>query len=362
MINYNSKEKELTVETMFVAQNSGDINIQIQLDEVLENCNYFLEYSCPKYNKYCSCVLSIEDKILDIKLPSLLTKFVGEVYVQLVMRNQSNGEIIDKSMISQDPLLIVKNSINANIEVNDDQEETLIGQIVELLNNFEVIKSDIEKQLQEKLNNSEYDSFLVEYNRQIEEIKGILTSNDVEYDTLQELVDTLKNNKEGITNLETQISKKADKTLLNDYAKKSYIGQILTFDYTNIQINRIDDSMIFDTKEKVANHFGGVWENFSPGRVLIGQGLCEDINYTVGQESGSSKHILSVNEIPKHYHKTYSLYSPDNKPGGMTGRQLASSTNDGQTWFGYDTSEVGENMPHNNMQPYRVVYMYRRLS
>lgn len=47
---------------------------------------------------------------------------------------------------------------------------------------------------------------------QIENIKNVLTSNDVDYDTLQELVNALKNNVSDIGSIFTELAKKADKT------------------------------------------------------------------------------------------------------------------------------------------------------
>ena len=140
----------------------------------------------------------------------------------------------------------------------------------------------------------------------------------------------------------------------------------------------------------------GTWQQFAPGRVLVGYGVGNDgtdsINYnTVLAQGGKYYHTLTSGEMPSHSH-----------PHDIGGRALSNGAHyhrfmgdDGLEAFNFKESYInydarshggnggiyrtttdgahehslqitggvqttGGNQKHNNIQPYIVVYMFRR--
>lgn len=151
------------------------------------------------------------------------------------------------------------------------------------------------------------------------------------------------------------------------------------------------------TATNPADLFGfGTWQQFAPGRVLVGYGVGNDgtdsINYnTVLAQGGKYYHTLTTGEMPAHAH-----------PHDIGGRALSNGAHyhrfmgdDGLEAFNFKESYInydarshggnggiyrtttdgahehslqitggvqttGGNQKHNNIQPYIVVYMFRR--
>ena len=91
--------------------------------------------------------------------------------------------------------------------------------------------------------------------------------------------------------------------------------------------------------------FGGTWQSFGSGRVLVGVDSNQSEFNTVEKTGGEKKHTLTVNEMPYE-----TLCHPIN-------RRLSSGN-----ISAWDFSARGGNQPHNNLQPYITVYMWRRVS
>lgn len=117
------------------------------------------------------------------------------------------------------------------------------------------------------------------------------------------------------------------------------------------------------------------------GRVLLGASSA----YPVGSEGGEATHTLSGSEMPAHTHDRGTMQITGNFPtfdcggkeepygafyyagGGETRRE--GTTNTGwdyrvgfeasRAWTG-STSSAGSSQPHNNLQPYRSAYIWRR--
>lgn len=135
-----------------------------------------------------------------------------------------------------------------------------------------------------------------------------------------------------------------------------------------------------------ASLFGGTWEQIKD-RFLVGAGN----SYGVGDTGGSSTHTLSTAEMPKHSHTRGTMnitgkiwgdmirrdnnvsrsgaFELDNTlkgnisspNGGYSGVSTGIGFNASNNWTG-STSEAGSNSSFNIMNPYRAVYMWKRIS
>ena len=104
----------------------------------------------------------------------------------------------------------------------------------------------------------------------------------------------------------------------------------------------------------------GTWSRYGEGRVLVSQSVSDTEFDTLGETGGSKTHTLSVSELPSHTH-THTV---------KTGRSFSSSIGNAPVVQGSDntilstsdetTSSTGSGSAHNNLQPYIVVYMWRR--
>lgn len=101
-----------------------------------------------------------------------------------------------------------------------------------------------------------------------------------------------------------------------------------------------------------ASLFGGTWESIG-GRFLLGA----DSTYTAGSTGGEATHTLTNDEMPAHRHAIYMNGETSN--GEFWGPNVVTPQNKTSA-NATDTS--GSNHPHNNMPPYLVVYMWKRVS
>lgn len=115
------------------------------------------------------------------------------------------------------------------------------------------------------------------------------------------------------------------------------------------------------TNMNPGNFIGGTWASFGNGRVLMGEGTGEDINglsqtFAGGTEGGEYTHTLTVNEMPAHTHTFYRYLSS----GSDTG--ISSTRHDSDKRTSINTGSTGGGQAHNIVQPYVVVYFWRRIA
>lgn len=99
--------------------------------------------------------------------------------------------------------------------------------------------------------------------------------------------------------------------------------------------------------------FGGTWAAFGAGKVLVGLDANDTSFDTVEETGGAKTHTLTVGEIPSHTHTFTAMQDTNNSVNRSGGGDLgapASST----------TAATGGGAAHNNLQPYIVVYMFKR--
>ena len=101
----------------------------------------------------------------------------------------------------------------------------------------------------------------------------------------------------------------------------------------------------------------GTWVAFGAGRVMVGIDSTDSDFNEAEEEGGSKTHTLTVDEIPSHDHS----YT-DNKSFLLGTAQSGSSVNTHNTnvELSVTTGSTGGGNAHNNLQPYVVVYMWKR--
>jgi hypothetical protein len=115
------------------------------------------------------------------------------------------------------------------------------------------------------------------------------------------------------------------------------------------------------TPEEVATLIGvGTWEAFGEGRVLIGTGSTADsqptpetVAFAAAATGGEFNHTLTTDEMPAHTHTT-----THGSGGGAT--HCTSSQSSAESCSTNPTSSTGGGSVHNNLQPYIVVYFWKR--
>ena len=101
---------------------------------------------------------------------------------------------------------------------------------------------------------------------------------------------------------------------------------------------------------------GTSWEQVQ-GRMLMGA----SDTYPVGSEGGEAQHTLTQGEMPSHTHVMNGWTIGTEDKGVATGLTVnaypLTHNNSIQT-----TKATGGGQPHNNLPPYRAVYIWRRTS
>lgn len=138
--------------------------------------------------------------------------------------------------------------------------------------------------------------------------------------------------------------------------------------------------------------FGGTWSRIAQGRVLVGQDITQTEFDTAEETGGEKEHTITTGEMPSHTHSTDHNHaaatstSNGNHSHTLT-RKAGSGTStgvvrgngtaeaDGTTASTGDhthnvnlpsytgsSGSAGSGTPMNNLQPYLVVYMWKRVA
>ena len=99
----------------------------------------------------------------------------------------------------------------------------------------------------------------------------------------------------------------------------------------------------------------GTWVAFGAGKVMVGLDAGDTSFDTVGETGGEKTHTLTTTEIPSHNHGLGSYGDPST--GGTYYYKTTRVSN--QFGAGY-TENTGGGGSHNNLQPYIVVYFWKR--
>lgn len=101
--------------------------------------------------------------------------------------------------------------------------------------------------------------------------------------------------------------------------------------------------------------FGGTWAQIS-GRFLLASGG----GYSLGDYAGEATHTLTIEEMPSHNHTL--IWASSSQFGDSYARLVSSNIPDVSSQVTNDSMySTGGSQPHNNMPPYLVVNMWRRI-
>lgn len=114
-----------------------------------------------------------------------------------------------------------------------------------------------------------------------------------------------------------------------------------------------------------ATLFGGTWVEFGAGKVMVGRDA-SDADFDTAEETGGEKtHTLTVTEMPSHNHSVAASHRHTVGVGTGADTSAARAGGPQSTTFysGYASitiNSTGGDGAHNNLQPYIVVYMWKR--
>jgi hypothetical protein len=97
----------------------------------------------------------------------------------------------------------------------------------------------------------------------------------------------------------------------------------------------------------------GTWARFGNGRVTVGQDSSQSEFNGNGETGGSKTHTLTEAEMPSHNHTLTAMALTSSSVNRTGGGQLSVSST-------ITTSTAGSDAAHNNLQPYVVVYRWKR--
>ena len=191
---------------------------------------------------------------------------------------------------------------------------------------------------------------------------------NIDYDASGTVQDQILELKTTITSMQNQI----------DNIKREVINEI--YPVGSIYMSTEDDTI-----EKVQSKFGGIWEKYSQGRTIIGEGTGTDSNglvqtFTNGSMGGEYTHTLNISEMPSHTHTQNPHFHRVGFDNGKSriGLNSGSVDSDISMYIGSyayggraytmitdavtaTNNNTGGNSSHNNVEPYTVTYMYERI-
>jgi len=166
----------------------------------------------------------------------------------------------------------------------------------------------------------------------------------------------------------TQISSEEFQTYVQKTVSNALNGKTFNID----KIYPVGSIYISTVNTNPSSLFGGSWESYGAGRALVGVGEGNDgttkKSFVGGESGGEYNHILSIDEMPAH--DNHLAGYDTGEPGVYIGIQNVTKTGTrGRGWAIWNGNEyfparqsMGGSQPHNNLQPYIAVYMWKRTS
>ena len=102
----------------------------------------------------------------------------------------------------------------------------------------------------------------------------------------------------------------------------------------------------------------GTWVAFGAGKVMVGLDAGDTSFDTAGETGGEKTHILTVAEMPTHKHKFG--YTGGNTDATGSPYSVGKAIGHDPSNVYSETTSTGGDGSHNNLQPYIVVYFWKR--
>ena len=298
----------------------------------------------------------ISNVINDVRIKSLENSAYGLIeasnlyYAQYGVNSNIRFDIDNNEISSTDTdkLLTYKGSVKEGTVILDKK-----GQVTVCINDG---KNSAYKNYNEtKVTTSKGKICIIKENSSIIYLDDEATITQYDNQKLTELVNELKEKVSTLENGNSSLSQQI--TNLNSSLSETKSSMISLSDV--YPVGSIYISITDDTKEKVQAKFGGEWESYGQGRTLVGIDTTQDEFNTINKTGGEKTHTLTINEMPSHSHQVLA--------GHGAGTQYFIRGNYFENVFergsAYSiTGGAGGDQPHNNLQPYITVYMYKRVS
>ena len=140
-----------------------------------------------------------------------------------------------------------------------------------------------------------------------------------------------------------------------EWTATSIAEEIRQLNVNMSHVGMIIHSTTMDTMEKVIAVYGGTeWQKIE-GRFLLGSSG----SYKNGSTGGESEHKLTVQEMPSHTHSLPKFAVATDNSKNITQYNTTTGVCN-STGFISETSAAGNGKPHNNMPPYKAVYIWER--
>lgn len=111
--------------------------------------------------------------------------------------------------------------------------------------------------------------------------------------------------------------------------------------------------LISTRSDNPSTYLGGTWQQIQ-GRMLIGQSP----DFPAGTTGGEKEHTLTVNEMPSHDHKLRIESQGGGEDIGLSFKHEANASYTNSGHINY----TGGGAAHNNMPPYKSVYIWERVA
>ena len=188
---------------------------------------------------------------------------------------------------------------------------------------------------------------------------GVMNKNRSQEKNLEEIAKQYSQNE---TDLDNAYAKVADE---NKYLTEKEIKELI--EESKLEMYPVGSIYITTNEQNPSEYIGGEWESYGEGRTIVGAGTGTDENnvkkvFEVNQTGGEYQHTLTVNEMPSHNHAISSatLWAwnssyPANAIELGGGKSRWNPQN-------ISTDAKGGSQAHNNIQPYVVTYIWKRIS
>ena len=178
---------------------------------------------------------------------------------------------------------------------------------------------------------------------------GIMNKNRSEEKKIEEIAKQYNQNE---TDLDDAYEKIVDE---NEYVTK---GELIEIIYP------VGSIYITTNEQNPGEYIGGTWESYGQGRTLVGAGTGTDSNnvqrvFTINSTGGEYQHKLTTSEMPSH---THGINSADQESSGAWGYGISWDGKGAMSSGTNRISNTGGGQYHNNIQPYIVTYIWKRVS